>query len=248
MKKIVIVLLALLGMNSCIPPLKYGTEMKRSYISGYVDYDKLVVSFTEITGRGGNPESGNKIFFDATDTNYMYIYYWDDFYKKADCYSTGRDKDIYDSICIAHNDMTYNKLGETTEHADGNFYLSGDYVRADSPDWESISITSDKAFDSEHPAGSSLNDLVMFYSYSLYPFIQSGYDESIYPHNRHLTPIEKLVSELTLDDMKLLEYHFMKAKMEFTKEPEEKGKHTITATIRQLDGRVFTSYLVKNFR
>ena len=49
----------------------------------------------------------------------------------------------------------------------GSCYISEDFTE--------ITVTSDKDFDENHPAGESLNDLCRFISFSPYKFISSGY-------------------------------------------------------------------------
>lgn len=93
----------------------------------------------------------------------------------------------------------------------------------------SINVTADKDFDSEHPAGSSLNDILSLKYASAYNLIQSGYDTSIHIYNMEgkrgnyeVMPLSKL------DNVKLL-YH--EAFLLFDKQPDVKGKYNFEITL-----------------
>lgn len=93
----------------------------------------------------------------------------------------------------------------------------------------SINVTADKDFDSEHPAGSSLNDIMSLKYASAYNLIQSGYDPSINIQNfvekrgdYEVMPLSKL------DNVKLL---YFRSFLLFDKQPDVKGKYTFEITL-----------------
>ena len=138
--------------------------------------------------------------------------------------SVGGDKTLYDEWCQKHGDMSYNrkeeyKIGDTPPHE----FVAADYT--------AIEIVSDTDWDTEHPAGTSLADIAMFYSASPIRYIQSGYSREydwsdtpmpgyVYKHMQNWThlrlrdgiykgktpfyPVKKLASELKPEDMVLL--------------------------------------------
>ena len=68
-----------------------------------------------------------------------------------------------------------------------------------------LEVWSSADWDAEHPAGTSLNDLARFSSNTPWPYIQSGYTQKYHEQlNGEYYPVDKLISELTPDDMTLL--------------------------------------------
>ncbi len=67
------------------------------------------------------------------------------------CYGPGDEK--YSDLCRKHGDVGYNRKIA---------YLSGRDVVYNASDLLSVKVYSDRDFDAEHPAGSSLADIVMF--------------------------------------------------------------------------------------
>ncbi|MCQ2251484.1 MAG: hypothetical protein MJZ66_10305 [Bacteroidales bacterium] len=88
----------------------------------------------------------------------------------------------------------------------------------------SINVTTNKDFDSEHPAGSSLNDIFTLEYASAYELIQSNYDPNL---NFNLTD---KYQEIALSEFKaspLLFYHMY---LYFNKLPEKLGTYEFTIT------------------
>lgn len=92
-------------------------------------------------------------------------------------------------------------------------------------DFEKIEITSDMDFDSGHKAGESLADIVMFHGKSPWEFIQAGCPDSWLMESKEFKRIDKKISEITPEDLKLIEPYFT---IEFLLQPEQPGIHTIT--------------------
>jgi len=129
-----------------------------------------------------------------------------------------KNKDIYNYYCSIHHDDSYHhKILYPTRM---NAYSRYDY--------SAVNVTSTIDWDSAHPAGMSLNDIVHFISVSPYKYILSGcktlcsiptettseyckdaFSSSSsnvehYFANRPQYPIDKKCSELTADDLVLL--------------------------------------------
>ena len=120
------------------------------------------------------------------------------------------DYELSDAWRSDHGDNNWNQEVEITTQRVYNMV-----------DFNEISIWSDADFDANHPAGSSLNDLVRFISFSPMPYIESGYTdvyrwssryrnelkeiigESV-PNCGYYHPIDKLVSQLTAADMQIM--------------------------------------------
>ena len=86
----------------------------------------------------------------------------------CDYMDTGARQALYDELCLKYGDMTYNRE---------EFVVYGSEPRFLAYSPVSIDIVSDVDFDAEHPAGTSLNDIVVFDAYSSKPYIDSGYVE-----------------------------------------------------------------------
>jgi hypothetical protein len=164
-----------------------------------------------------------------------------------------RKKVIYDSLCVLHNDMSYNTERDYIEIPHWRDGFKGDIV--------SIDVVSNADFDEQHPTYSSLNDVILLLSASLYPYIMSGYkdtyewepdeylryseplmrrgsNEDLYFH-----PINKTLSEVTSSDLILVN----SALRVFEKQPDVAQEHELTVTIRMSDGRVFSPTVMKMF-
>lgn len=177
--------------------------------------------------------------------------------------STGSLYDQYMELCAKHNDMSYD---HTVYVIDGYDFDGTAYAQCD---FTKLTVTSDLDYDATHLEGQSLNDIVRFISFSPNEFIQSGYQkefdyvndnslsdifreivslwildtDKLYDGKQPYRPIDKLVSDLTEDDLTLLGYKCLApfCYLVFEHMPDKKGEtHTITVTLNTDDGRIFT--------
>ena len=89
---------------------------------------------------------------------------------KDNIISGNTNKELYDRICKENNDMTfYNRRNITKE-----------IVYSTYPEVIKIDVTCDKDFDKEHPAFSSLDNLISFEYISYKKFIMDGYKTYCY--------------------------------------------------------------------
>ena len=154
---------------------------------------------------------------------------------RVDIFSTGDDQALYDRICKENNDMTYN--GYTTLIIDG-FPLNVSYY----PNFASINIVSDMDFDAEHPAGTSLNDLLFVNYSSYYDYIASNYTLN-YPDGRK--GYIKMINDIETNDLKLLASRGNN--LSFTKYPDVLNKHTLTITFTDVNGNSISCSFVYDF-
>ena len=114
--------------------------------------------------------------------SYAYGYYDGDLTFRTDWVPTGSKGDYYIQMSLFCKDRVYYKRGSEKHqilsklHNDLNSPIGapiGNYIYA--RDIESINLYSDKVFDDNHPAGSSLLDLTVIYNTSVYKWIQNGY-------------------------------------------------------------------------
>jgi len=154
----------------------------------------------------------------------------------------GGEKTTYEALCRKHNDLTYNKKRE--------YRLSPEWGVCSAIDFKEIDIVSNKDFDAEHPAGTSLKDIVRFVSVSPKKFIDSGYKETFnWRRNRpeifkkdsmilslfqreteNYFPINRLLKDIGTDDMQMLPVN-THGILFFDKEPTAEKEHTLTVTI-----------------
>jgi hypothetical protein len=166
--------------------------------------------------------------------------------------SKGEQKKLYDSLCTAHNDLTYNKEVTYYESPDPELpALSLNSIA-------SIEVSSNADFDHEHPAGTPLNDIIRFMGKSVYEFLQSNYTnkydwENIPEEYRkertfrgafYEFPRYKLLSELTPEDMRMQTTDF--GVLHFEKEPTLSKTHELTITITLDNNREITVYTKDN--
>lgn len=104
---------------------------------------------------------------------------------------------------------------------------------------DSIELISDKAFDSSHPAGSSLLDLVIVRFNSYYGFIQRGYKSGM--NSEYVWGNELKNKDLyVLMGPNYLEFHF-------EKQPEYDAQHTLQLIVNYSSGEQTSYYADTNF-
>lgn len=150
--------------------------------------------------------------------------------------SCGKEKEIYEQLCEKHNDIGYNEWEVDNRDLDsGDFNYRMVYWK----DFVAIDVISDRDFDTEHPAGSSLGDVVMYWGFSYWEYVKSGYTfiyEGEYFPLPHSNPIEGYINNIPEEGLcliKELSLHFP-----FVPESAE-GEHNLTITITADDGTVY---------
>jgi hypothetical protein len=239
---IILSLVVIFGSSGCDV---VQTHKFRSYITGYSDYQRFDLQLSD----------GNNIAIVGSEG--VWLCEWD---------SKDAKKKMYDSLCVLHNDMSYNKKRDYIAGPNWGVNYKGDFT--------SIDMVSNADFDEQHPANSSLNDIVRFMSISLYPYILSGYKDTFdwernLPENfkceKRLSeqannheascyhPVDKRLSEIILSDLVLVDLmSFYKTGaligfLVFEKQPTIAKEHELTVTIKVSDGRVFTPSITKVF-
>jgi hypothetical protein len=113
------------------------------------------------------------------------------------------------------------------------------YRTAISSEILSMDVKCDKDFDPEHPAGTSLNDIVMFRGKSPLEYIESGYDPHPINRDEGYSPVYKLLSELEPRDMKLLHPSIG---IQFMEPPTNKGPYNITFCLNMRDKSISKTF------
>jgi len=173
--------------------------------------------------------------------------------------SKGEEKKKYDELCKIHNDLSYNKKR--------SYIVVPIWGICSAIDFREIEVVSDKNFDSEHPAGTSLKDIVRFVSVSPKKFIDSGYKETFnweknepnffakdsmiptmfQPESWNYFPINGLLKDIGTDEMQMLPVN-THGILFFDKEPTAEKEHTLTVTIYTREGKKFVRNITKVFK
>ena len=173
--------------------------------------------------------------------------------------SKGEEKKIYDELCKIHNDLSYNQKR--------SYIADPLWGKCSAIDFREIDVVSNKDFDSEHPAGKSLKDVVRFVSISPKQFIDSGYkatfdwkknepgffakDPMIPSMFQSETgcyfPINGLLSDIGKDEMQMLPVN-THGILFFDKQPTAEKEHSLTVTIYTREGKKFVRNITKVFK
>jgi hypothetical protein len=153
--------------------------------------------------------------------------------------SNGQEGKLYDELCLKHNDMSYNKTFKLNNPGElpRNEYMGLDFA--------SIRVVSDSDFDKEHPAGTDLGDVIIYFNHSVKKFIDSGYTE-LAPNGSPDHYFEKKVSKLTVDDLTLLVYYSL-GNLLFESLPTLSQTHHLTVTMTTDDGKEFSASIDIDF-
>lgn len=146
--------------------------------------------------------------------------------------STGEDKELYESICELNGDTSYN--------SDISLVLDIMTISCTYPDVASINITSDKDFDEEHVAGTSLNECINITFESAYQYIHSSYSEQAWREQTQTKPLSEITATELLLNTRFREFNF-------ASEPTTPGVHTITITLITNEGQEFTDSVEVEF-
>ena len=171
----------------------------------------------------------------------------------------GGEKTTYEALCRKHNDLTYNKKRE--------YHHRPEWGVCSAVDFREIDVVSDKDFDAEHPAGTSLKDIVRFVSVSPKKFIDSGYKETFnWRRNRpeifkkdsmvlslfqreteNYFPINRLLKDMGRDEMQMLPAN-THGILFFDKKPTADKEHKLKVTIYIGNNRKLVNYITKKFK
>lgn len=178
-----------LGFTSCY---KDGCKVLEFYtpghfIDGYFDYDSISVKKTESGNIAVYPSNLRYIcgWFGGYLNQYLYIPSVE--YNKKNNRTAGLyNMPLYDSLSLKNGDFGYTVPKHILKREDENSsYTLGSVLglAGDAPnqslmcDIISINIKSNNAFDNNHSAGSSLNDIVKLMSLTSHQFIESHYTD-----------------------------------------------------------------------
>lgn len=166
----------------------------------------------------------------------------------------------YDRLCAKHNDMSYNKeiqFLQMMSQVGDRRYLAYDF--------NAINIRSNMDYDDNHPAGTSLTDIITFQTASPIQYITSGYkttnqlnsSTSIYKYLKnsnsndmeYLSPIIKNAASITPSDLVLLGADCsLIGLLIFDTPPTAAKTHTFTVSATTDEAKTFTSTIEYTFK
>ncbi len=144
---------------------------------------------------------------------------------------SGDDKAWFDEVCAANGDLTFGRKVYLV--------LGIPNILAYTPDIVSIDVFCNDYYDSEHPAGASLNDYITIEYSAAWNYIKGNYQ------GNPPTPVRKTLSELGPQDLRILLYP--DCKLDFAIKPEQLALHSMTITMRLFDGQEYTSEFKYDF-
>ncbi len=158
-----------------------------SYVYTYLFMEEMNLQ-TAPFGYGAYPNDS------TIDSPYGFYAVFSEAYQYAGQWQKGSERAAFDALATKHDDIGYHQdvFSSSSCPTSPHTFLAHDFA--------SIIVTSDADFDEQHPAGTSLNDLVQYMTYSPYPFIQSGY---AYDNPRPANGWERVKQELILIDKPL---------------------------------------------
>lgn len=110
---------------------------------------------------------------------------------------------------------------------------------------KSIDVVSDSDFDKDHPAGTSLNDVVKFYGTNYSQYLTSNVNKKkVDITNYYLGDFNKLCSEITESDLKIIGPSIV---LEFIKQPTLTKQQKLTIKITDTNGEVYSDTVEVNF-
>lgn len=160
--------------------------------------------------------------------------------KKYSNASTGDEADKYRDLCEKHNDLDFHGEDPLFNHPSKQCYAK---------DIESIVLTCDSDFDANHPAGSSIMDIMEYQTTSFGPFIASGYRGDFNNYNSALNFIQTSISpadQIDPEDLMLLSSINL-FKLFFNSAPEKKAETGLTLTITFDDKTAATFNVTADF-
>lgn len=185
-----------------------------------------------------------------------------------DCHflSKGDDLRRFEDYCRKRGDVSYEQ--RISVHKGGSAFTGPTYL---TEDFISVAVTSDTDYDDSHPAGTDLNDICRFMAFSPYRFIASGYRDRFdygtsglsaefreFAKTRYGSlpdvalgchPIDKPLSDVTLEDLKLLglDYPDCLFGLLLEKKPSSPGEHKMTVKIVSESGKSYSASTIVTF-
>ncbi len=149
----------------------------------------------------------------------------------------GPNSKVFEKVCKEHGDFSYNR--------DVSLIMDWPKIGSFYPDILEISVYSNKDFDSAHPAGEPLNDLVELTYGSVKDYVRSGYK-----NKNEIVQIKKSLDKMVPEDYILF---FLPpasecGSLKFTTLPQDMSEHIITVKVKTAAVKVFEASIPFTFK
>ncbi len=198
----------------------------------YYDAESFVVGYVDCEGWRDTSDNPHNMSLGLKYDNHLSLRHNDDVtYYKYD--SKGEAKEKYEELCIKNGDTSYNKedrLRPEWDNTSGK-YTSYVYVQ----NFVAIDVVSNRDFDENHPAGTSLADIVKYSCHSYWGFVSGGYKDfdSTYYLSGYLNEMpEEGLRLITVSWPIILQFPPIP--------PTAEGVHTLTVTLTTDEGEIIT--------
>lgn len=220
--------------------------VSKSFVMGYERFEEPILQPTIIVWNDTAPKTIRLDLTNSLETAIQIVAH-------EECNLKDNDLARYQKLCEKNGDTTYNRktpLYNVHKFIDKPANMVFDY------DLEKISIVSDADFDAEHAAGAELGDIVEYVGFSPYKFIKDGYALSNIRKKQNFINdrenfgfqiIEKRVSELTSEDLKMLGENHDFGYLYFPLPPTKSKSHNFTIRLTTDEGKTFEAKCLVEF-
>ena len=178
-------------------------HFSRSYIQEYIMYDGI-----EVRRHIATSTKNIDLYVNVTH--------------RVNFLSEGNDKAMYDKLCEANGDISYNQ--------EVHLPLDVPTIMCTYPHFAAINVYSNKDFDANHPAGTPLNDLMTISYCTAASYIASGYTAD----SLRWEEVVKPLNELGSDDLK---FDLENILLRFTKDPDVISTHKLKFECINAEGK-----------
>lgn len=155
----------------------------------------------------------------------------------CNAFSRGDKRALFDSLAQKNHDTGYNGPVtwecQDTRHSDTTFVCFAPDINI-----VSVDVVCAEAYDAEHPAGSSLSDIIYLRGNILAGWVSGGYHQGYDPRT--------MSDELRLDEMTAADYRLKLAsvgqypELSLARKPDSAGPHALQIDIRLDDSAVIS--------
>ncbi|MGN0201781.1 MAG: hypothetical protein ACI399_02610 [Candidatus Cryptobacteroides sp.] len=166
--------------------------------------------------------------------------------RQYDFFDTGKEAEVFDSLCAAHGDVGFNHVFEINDATPVLLEV------AVTPDPVFVDVVTEKDYDDSHAAGESLRDIVTCQYKPYYEYIRNDYtwrgkkiEKNHYEHVYYFLGDEtKRLSGMNEDDYKLWQDDIP---FRLTRKPSRPGEYPIKVILHTEKGDVFESGITLSF-
>lgn len=224
--------------------------VSKSFVLGYARFDEVRLKPIILEKENDTMPITIRLYIDPIEV-------WFRMVAHEECNLEKNDLEKYRKLCEKHGDTAFNR--EISIYQTSGVLAEPKNMVLEY-DLEKISVVSDADFDEKHPAGAELGDIVEYVGFSPYQFIKDGYVMSnfrrkqnfiTFPDKFGFQSIEKRVSELTSEDLKMVGFNELEncvfGYLYFPVLPTKSKKHNLTIRLTTDEGETFEAKCLVEF-